>query len=126
MNFKEGVDHSDMSVHLTKHYDLIDRIHHEHAGRDGYVASAREGEHMKGSKHYTGEAIDLRTRDLDKETRKSIVEDLRHELGNDYDVILESNHIHVEYDPEMPPPDAPGIFPGKLLPDERNPDFLPR
>lgn len=62
------------------------------------VTSARDGKHMDGSKHYTGEAVDLRSRNLPDAV--SMRNQLQHELGPDFDVILERDHIHIEYDPD--------------------------
>jgi len=64
------------------------------------VTSALEGEHVTSSKHYTGYAIDLRTRGISKEDAikwRNIVES---DLGLDYDCILEDDHLHIEYDPK--------------------------
>jgi len=54
--------------------------------------------HMKGSKHYTGEAIDIRK--LDMKNIKIVVEEIKEYLGSSYDVIEEKTHIHIEYDPK--------------------------
>ena len=57
--------------------------------------------HMAGSKHYTGDALDWRRWDADAlGVTIAIVEELRYFLGDDYDVVLEPNHLHIEYDPE--------------------------
>jgi hypothetical protein len=70
---------------------------------EGYefcVTSVREGTHMSGSKHYTGHAFDMRTRDMPDETKQRVRDDMAHRLGPDYDVVLESTHIHCEFDPK--------------------------
>ena len=54
----------------------------------------------KGSKHLSGYAFDLRTRNLVGSQLNKFAESLRIALGSGYDVVVESNHIHVEYDPE--------------------------
>jgi len=54
----------------------------------------------KGSRHLWGFAFDLRTRGLAQSQAIRIADQLREALGSDYDVVLESNHIHVEFDPE--------------------------
>ena len=66
------------------------------------ITSGLEGEHLEGSKHYDGQAIDLRIRHLDKRLWSIIAEDLEKALGPQYDVILEADklHIHVEFDPK--------------------------
>jgi len=45
--------------------------------------------------------MDLRRWDLDAAGKTSqAVSMLKSQLGSDYDVVLESDHIHVEYDPK--------------------------
>lgn len=61
------------------------------------ITSARDGAHIPSSFHYTGNAIDLRSRDLPDSI--GMAGELTTELGPDYDVILEKDHIHVEYHP---------------------------
>lgn len=52
--------------------------------------------HMKGSKHYTGDAIDIRK--IDMKNPNIIWRRLKEILGTNYDVINEKTHIHIEYD----------------------------
>ena len=67
----------------------------------GYVlviTSLADGTHMKGSLHYEGLAADLRTSMVPRERLPSLVAALRRKLPRYWDVILEKDHIHVEYD----------------------------
>jgi hypothetical protein len=61
------------------------------------ITSVTDGKHSVGSLHYTGDAIDLRL--PAPSTRDQIVSQLRTALGDSYDVLLEVDHIHIEYDP---------------------------
>ena len=66
-----------------------------------YITSGTDGRHMVGSKHYSGEAIDVRSYNFP--SRQGVVafaEKLRLRLGKDYDVVVEHDHIHLEYDPK--------------------------
>ena len=65
------------------------------------------GVHMKGSFHGKGLAIDLRDWALNDSQLKELVRNLNLDLGNilvdekwegEFDVVLEGNHIHVEFD----------------------------
>jgi hypothetical protein len=70
--------------------------------RFGYVltvTSGLDGSHSSQSQHYAGLAEDYRTRDVDGINLTLMVAEVRSILGRDYDVILESDHLHVEYDP---------------------------
>ena len=64
------------------------------------ITSLRDGKHMKSSLHYSGLAVDLRTRHLSSGDRATAAARLRVVLGPEYDVVLESDHIHVEHDPK--------------------------
>ena len=56
--------------------------------------------HGAGSLHYAGQAVDIRTRDLVPEMRQKIAARIRECVGEDFDVILEDTHLHVEYQPK--------------------------
>lgn len=83
---------------------------YNHYGYGCVLTSGNDGKHKEGSKHYTGNAIDLRTRHLGLNTGlhaytarmypTDIARELRLALAENYDVVLESDHIHVEYDPK--------------------------
>ena len=64
------------------------------------ITSLLDGQHMKGSLHYKGLAVDLRTRHLSKADRGIAAQRLRVALGPEYDVVLEGSHIHIEHDPK--------------------------
>lgn len=70
-------------------------------GSDLVVTSAIEGTHSRASIHYTGGAVDLR-RPLDPATAQAVARDLKADLGDDFDVVLEVDHIHVEFQPKAP------------------------
>jgi RHS repeat-associated protein len=78
--------------------NTTDRVFNDVANRDAMVTYTTNGTHGTNI-HYEGNAVDLRTRDLTSPQAEHAVEGLRRNLGDDYDVILEGDHIHVEYDP---------------------------
>lgn len=65
------------------------------------VTSGGDGHHQENSKHYTGEALDFRIRDLQPEQMRTLVQLCQKRLGQDFDVVLEQSHLHVEYDPKV-------------------------
>ena len=68
-------------------------------GQELTITSARDGMHSAGSLHYYGFAVDLRIWGLEGVVQ-TLATNLRSILGSDYDVIVHSSHIHVEYDPK--------------------------
>jgi len=67
-----------------------------------WVTSGNDSTHMKGSKHYVNEAFDIRTHNVMEghEASKMWVQRMKENLGVAYDVVLEKDHIHVEFDPK--------------------------
>lgn len=65
------------------------------------ITAGIDGKHLDGSKHYQLAAIDIRTRNLDTTQTSALLTLLRRELpAPTYDLILEVDHIHVEFDPK--------------------------
>lgn len=67
---------------------------------DCLITSANDKVHARGSRHYTDEALDLRTRDLKADQIQSWAKIIKRRLGKGFDVVIESDHIHVEWDPQ--------------------------
>lgn len=63
------------------------------------ITSANDGVHMENSLHFSGNAVDLRSRYFSEAGKRDIASNLQVILGEDYDVVVETDHIHVEYDP---------------------------
>lgn len=58
-------------------------------------------EHEHPSFHVYGGGLDYRTRDLEHQARKELFSaSASKRLGDGFDVVLESDHLHVEYDPK--------------------------
>lgn len=66
-------------------------------GYDLVITSTYEGTHSAGSLHYDNNAYDISN---PPEHKDEILRKIRDSLGRDFDVIDESNHIHIEYDPK--------------------------
>lgn len=68
---------------------------------DLVITSGTDGSHSRGSLHYVGYALDFRRRNFpnDREVERA-ASMLRTCLGAEYDVVVESTHIHVEFQPK--------------------------
>lgn len=61
------------------------------------VTSITDGEHSRKSLHYVGFAFDLRLPPLEV---PCFVAELQQRLGYSFDVVLERDHVHVEFQPK--------------------------
>ncbi len=68
-------------------------------GQELVITAGTDGEHSEGSLHYKGLALDFRTRYFGHDQMYEVAQDLRDAVGDDYDVVLEPTHIHIEFDP---------------------------
>ena len=66
---------------------------------DFIITSITDGKHSKGSRHYSGQAIDIRTRHMSSVVAKEARDKIAKALPNDFDCVLEKTHIHLEFDP---------------------------
>lgn len=64
------------------------------------VTSLNDGVHSKGSLHYAGLAADLRTSFFTIQDQQIVTTKLIAALGDGYDVVLEDDHIHIEFQPK--------------------------
>lgn len=73
-------------------------------GTELVITSGNDGTHAVNSKHYSGNAVDIRTHSLPnpRQDGQAIANILNDNLGRDYDIIFEGDHIHIEYDPRKP------------------------
>jgi hypothetical protein len=61
------------------------------------VTSVSDGTHSSGSLHYVGLAADFR---LPLEPLDFVAQ-LKESLGAEFDVVIEKDHVHVEYQPKV-------------------------
>ena len=99
MFLKKGVNIQGMSTELLYGLNVADAVYKE-LGYELTVTSVLDGRHSLTSLHYAGNAADLRIRGVSDP--QAIVDMLKARLGVNFDVLLESNHIHIEYQPRRP------------------------
>jgi len=71
------------------------------AGHDLTITACVDGRHTTGSLHYAGAAIDIRTRDLPPADVPKLMAQIKECVGGDFDVLLETDHIHIEFQPKQ-------------------------
>ena len=78
---------------------IADQVFAERAS-ECVITALADGSHSSTSLHYAGCAVDLRTRHLGPGHAQIIHKELRGRLNMDWDVLLEPDHIHIEYQPK--------------------------
>jgi len=96
MLVKAGVDISRLNREIRRALAAAERIDWI-GGDELVVTSTYDGNHSAGSLHYANDAVDIR---LPKSQILEYLAELKQALGRDYDVVLEKDHIHIEYDPK--------------------------
>ncbi len=97
MRLKKGVDIFGIHPELIFGMVVVDQVF-QNLGEKAVFTSVCDGQHSNKSLHYKGLAFDVRTRNISKEDQTDIVDVLRYRLPDDWDIVLETSHLHVEYD----------------------------
>lgn len=97
---KSGVWITGMRPEILLAVVAAERVYAQ-SGHDFTITACVDGKHMAGSFHYAGAAIDVRTRDLAADEVQKIIAKMKECLGGDFDVLLEVDHIHIEFQPKQ-------------------------
>ncbi|MCK9282015.1 MAG: hypothetical protein M0P71_15435 [Melioribacteraceae bacterium] len=101
MILKDGVRMNGVSHELIIAFIIVNEVF-RYFDYQFVVTSVTDSKHSNKSLHYSGNAFDLRTRHIkDSKMIDSIVNVIKQRLGKHYDVILETDHIHIEYQPNF-------------------------
>ena len=98
LKFKEGVSLT-INKTINKLLDAVVVACNELCV-DAVVTSGTDGKHGEHSKHYTCEAIDLRIFHIQPQFHQTLIQRCKELLGKDFDIVLESDHVHLEFDPK--------------------------
>ena len=93
LSLKPGVRITGMRPEILFAAVVAERVYAE-AGHELTITACVDGKHMAGSLHYAGAAIDIRTRDVPPVEVQKLIAQIKECLGNDFDVLLEADHIH--------------------------------
>lgn len=99
MKIKDGVIMAGLHLPMRLPLMFAEKIWSE-IGQELVVTSALDGQHSSRSLHYFGYALDFRTRYFNEDQKNMafrLLSDSLKKYHNDYRVILEKTHIHVEY-----------------------------
>ncbi|KKL63709.1 hypothetical protein LCGC14_2172400, partial [marine sediment metagenome] len=100
---KEGVDLTTLQPEAQSATETAQTVLAEFGVEAIVTSTGEEAEgRLTNSKHFEGQAFDLRISSIPKSKLKEVVASLAASLGGDYDVVLKKDHIHVEFDPKKP------------------------
>lgn len=96
---KAGVDLRGLTPQMAVAYTIASAVYQRH-NYECVITSGSDGKHGPNSLHYSGRALDLRTNHLRAESVHPIYMKLKQALGEQFDTVLESDHIHIEFQPK--------------------------
>lgn len=98
---KEGVRILGIRPEMTIALQVIEGTFKD-ANKPCTITAVIDGKHMAGSLHYIGCAVDIRSRDLQPSEQEAMKAQLQKRLTSDFDVVLEGDHFHIEFQPKTP------------------------
>jgi len=104
MRIKAGVNLDGVHYLLWYAAAVYDALRQSYGYGEGTVTGGREGADVLGGarvggEHGVGIAVDLRTRDLPPMIVEQIRRSMKALLGDGFDVIIETDHLHVDLFP---------------------------
>ena len=96
MLIKAGVDISRLNREIRRSLPWAESVYQRY-NENFIVTSTYEGNHGSGSLHYSNDAYDIA---LPTIIAKRIYQGIKDTFPESFDVVLEADHIHVEYDPK--------------------------
>ncbi len=102
---KDGVVWKWLRPEIYRLFEGLEAIFARHK-IDCVITSAIDGKHSTGSLHYSGYAIDIRSKSLPSAAKKqAVLKEIQALCGPGYDVLLEhlggeNEHFHLEWDPK--------------------------
>ena len=98
---KEGVRIHGIRPEMLLGLIIVAQVY-EYYGYDCVITSVTDGTHSRGSLHYQGSAIDTRVNGIPTGKVNLITKKCKVIMGDDFDIVLEKDHIHFEYQPKNP------------------------
>jgi uncharacterized protein YcbK (DUF882 family) len=101
MKLKPGVSLKGIQPETAIAMFVVDGVYKRVAGIEMTVTAGTDGVHKEGSLHYVGLAFDSRTKDVSPEKLDLLLQEIRTALGGmEFDIVMESDHLHCEFQPK--------------------------
>ena len=99
MEFAPGCQIQGMTPELLAGLNICDEVYRSWS-TIMVVKHVKDGQHMRASLHYSGNAADIRTSTLPEGKAEQVATECAEACGGEYDVVLEDTHLHLEYQPK--------------------------
>lgn len=93
----DSINPSNLSPQCLLAIIVVDQVL-ESYDADLVITSLNDAKHSQTSLHYRGDAFDVRVWEVPHQV-EDVAQDIRDALNKHWDVVVESDHIHVEYQP---------------------------
>lgn len=100
MIIKPGVKIAGLSEKMQLALDYAEEVYENFNHTLIITEALAETGHIKNSKHYTGEAVDIRIWNLGVDVHRIFGQIKKGLESYGFQTILETDHIHIEYDPQ--------------------------
>lgn len=80
---------------------MVDQVYRRR-GFEMEWTSGVESTHSPGSLHYVGLAVDIGITAVGESQRGPLAQEIKDTIGEDFDVVLRKDHIHIEFQPKEP------------------------
>ena len=98
MRLKDGVSLVGLQIEMRPVLMAAEDIWKSHSREEGVTITAgTDGVHSAASLHPFGYALDFRTHYWKKAEKSKVAQELQDALGDDYDIVIHSTHIHSEF-----------------------------
>ena len=109
---KQGVEFHDLSTQMVLAHSIVLHVFTRRA-LDCIITCGSDGTHSNKSLHYSGNALDYRTRHMTETEAIEVHAEIRKQLPKDFDVVnhpreilagvvKSPGHLHIEYQPRRP------------------------
>lgn len=100
LSLKQGVEINGLQPEILLGIIIVNSVFSLY-GYSTVITSLMEGQHMEGSKHYKGLAVDIRSHIIDQEELSKIIVMCQNALGENFKLILEdtglpNEHLHLQ------------------------------
>lgn len=101
MSIKPGAKILGMTQQALTGWAICAGVYEDFKLGECVLTCGTDDKHKPGSLHFAGQAFDLRIRDIPPASREPARTEMKRRLGDDFDVVLEGDHFHVEYQPKV-------------------------